>query len=765
MIHASSETVRDHLIRGADYLEQTPNFQLVGREETLRKLTAVLMRKSANSVLLIGPGGVGCSAICKGLQKSKESPDSPFDIVSKRFFWLDSDGLFSSGDPGRINRSFEKTIRRLSRTPDTVLILDDMRDFIDAARNNGCTNLINWLMRAIRQGNFQVIMEARDEDLEAVLKCHSDMKERYTVLDIHEPEPDVLRVIVREAANAQLKPHHKICILEEAIETAIDVTSKYRVYDLGLSRAQPERSLTLLDRALTSYRLEAHAADPKLAVLREQHEAAQAMLAETNSMPETGSISRIELEAQLADLSVEMEVLDEAWKSRQEEIKRLYHNLREGEEAIRGLEDQLEVQVEQEERRNLEAVADSKDNTGNSQAAGKASFASFATRAAAGGYVSEAVSDIKQRIAAFQVEVDKNKKSFEALTKIINNQLELKSEHVLAEFSSISGIPVSKLTQDERAKLMHLNENLSNRVFGQQEAVSKLSNQVRVARAGLQSPNKPQASFMFLGPSGVGKTELAKALAAELYDERALLRFDMSEYMEKHAVAKLIGAPPGYEGYEAGGILTNEMRRNPRRIILFDEIEKAHNDIFNVFLQILDDARLTDNRGLTVSFRDSVILMTTNIGTKHFLTLENYDEAKDQALAELDEHYRPEFLARFNGKRNIVCFRPLDLPVIERIAARDLAKLNQMVKEISPNIEIQMSDTALAAMCRDHYRPVTGARGITGYIEGVIKPEIATTVLFNPDSSGTILIGYDEPTQSVVMHPPEVVASAKSELG
>ena len=207
------------------------------------------------------------------------------------------------------------------------------------------------------------------------------------------------------------------------------------------------------------------------------------------------------------------------------------------------------------------------------------------------------------------------------------------------------------------------------------------------------------------------------------------------------------------------------MRRNPRRIILFDEIEKAHTDIFNVFLQILDDARLTDNRGLTVSFRDSVILMTTNIGTKHFLTLENYDEAKDQALAELDEHYRPEFLARFNGKRNIVCFRPLDLPVIERIAARDLAKLNQMVKEISPDIEIQMSDTALAAMCRDHYRPVTGARGITGYIEGVIKPEIATTVLFNPDSSGTILIGYDESTQSVVMHPPDVVASAKSELG
>ena len=761
MVSLTGESVRDYLIRGSDYLELTPNFSLVGREDTRRKLTGILMRKSANSVLLVGPGGVGCSAICRGLQKSKESPDSPFDIVSKRFFWLDSDGLFSSGDPNRINNSFEKTIKRMSRTPNTVLILDDMRDFIDAARNNGTPNLINWLMRAIRQGKFQVIMETRDEDLETVLRCHSDMKERYTVLDIREPEPEVLPVIVQAAAEVQLKPHHKIRISQEAIDTAIDVTSKYRVQDLGLSRAQPERSITLLDRALTSYRLEAHGADPKMEALQAQQRALEARLAEAGDSAESDGGPAAKMQSELADLSTEIQLLETAWNTRQEEIKRLYQEMRDGEEAIRGLEDDLEVQLLEEERRNLDASGAAED-TESADPEKKASFVSFATRAAAGGYDSEAVTGIKRRMADFQQEVDRNRQSFEELTTSINDKLELQKEHILAEFSSISGIPVSKLTEDERAKLLHLDRNLKQRVFGQEEAVTMLANQVRVARAGLQSPNKPQASFMFLGPSGVGKTELAKALTAELYDERALLRFDMSEYMEKHAVAKLIGAPPGYEGYEAGGILTNEMRRNPRRIILFDEIEKAHDDIFNVFLQILDDARLTDNRGLTVSFRDAVILMTTNIGTRHFLSVEDFDEAKGRALEDLDEQYRPEFLARFNGKRNIVCFRPLDLPIIEKIAARDLAKLNLMVKESLPDIEIEMKPKALAAMCRDHYRPITGARGITGYIEGVIKPEIATTVLFNPESAGTIFIDYDEESKSVVMHPPQVIAASST---
>lgn len=738
------EATQDFLIRGSDYLEQFPGFELVGREQVLKKLTAILMRKRANNVLLVGTGGVGCSAICMGLQESKKKSDTPFDIVSKRFFWLDGDWLFSSGEHEKINDGFNKTLRTLSRTSNAVLVLDDMRDFIEAARNNGSTHLINALMRAVKKKKFQAIIEARDEDLETVLKCHSDMQESYTMLDIGEPDDELLQAIVKSTAENRLCKHHKIKISDAAITTAIDVTSKYRVRDLGLSRAQPERSLTLLDRALTSYRLDAHAKDPRLDGLQEQ--LANAEAGQSNSEVD-------QLKQQITEIT-------RAWADRQDEIKRIYAELREGEEAIRELEMELEDQQEQERQR-LEQQAEAGE-----QPEDKKSYMPFAKRTSAAGYDSEAVTAIKKKISQFQTEVDKFQHQFEALTAEINDTLELTREHVLAEFSSISGIPVSKLTQDERAKLLHLDENLSNRVFGQPEAVSKLSNQVRVARAGLQSPNKPQAAFMFLGPSGVGKTELAKALTAELFDdERALLRFDMSEYMEKHAVAKLIGAPPGYEGYEAGGILTNEMRRNPRRIILFDEIEKAHTDIFNVFLQILDDARLTDNRGLTVSFRDSIILMTTNIGTQHFLGVDDFSVAKGMAMEDLDAEYRPEFLARFNGKRNIVCFNTLDLPVIEKIAARDIQKLNAMVQASAPNISIEIGEKALEAMCRDHYKPITGARGITGYIEGVIKPEIANTVLFNQDAAGSIVIDYDEAKRTVVLHPPKASSGQQAASG
>lgn len=741
MPNAKSDLAQDYLIRGTEYLAQFPGFELVGRDDVLKKLTAILMRKNANSVLLLGTGGVGCSAICIGLQASKDKADTPFDIVSKRFFWLDGDLLFASGDHSKINSSFDKTLRTLAKTPNSVLVMDDLRDFIDAARNNGCTNLINAMMHAVKKKKFQAIMEARDEDLESILSCHSDMKEGYTLLDINEPDEDLLSDIVKTIAKTRLKAHHKIKISDDAVETAIEVTNKYRVRDMGLSRAQPERSLTLLDRALTSYRLDAHAKDPRLEGLSTELEL-------INSQPSTA-----ELEQQAQQINEQIDQLNHAWAERQTQIKKIYAELRDGEEAIRSLE--IDIEEQQAEEARIQEQGNQNDDADNDQPSAKKGFVSFASRAALGGYDSEEISAFKKQINQFQTEVDKNRDAFDALTAQINDKLELSKEHVLAEFSNISGIPVSKLTQDERAKLLHLDKNLSERVFGQEEAVSKLSNQVRVARAGLQSPNKPQAAFMFLGPSGVGKTELGKALTAELFDdERAMLRFDMSEYMEKHAVAKLIGAPPGYEGYEAGGILTNEMRRNPRRIILFDEIEKAHPDIFNVFLQILDDARLTDNRGLTVSFRDAIILMTTNIGTTHFLGEDNFEVAKTLAMEELDDQYRPEFLARFNGKRNIVCFQTLGLPVIEMIAARDIKKLNVMVQTSSPNIHIEIEPKALTSMCRDHYKPITGARGITGYIEGVIKPEIAHTVLFNQEASGTIMIDYDEEKQTVIIHPP-----------
>ncbi len=728
----------DYLIRGADFLEREVDFKLVGRFSELERLTGILMRDKANSVLLVGAGGVGCTAICMGLQARKKEPNAPFDIVNKRLFWLDVDGLFSSGDPQKINDGFQRALTTLTRSRETILIIEDVKNFIEAARNVGCSHLLNALMREARNNRFQVILECRDDGLELVLKSHSDMQEIFTLLEILEPESDALTQIVSASAK-RLEQHHGINISPEAVEQAILQTSKYRVSDLGLSRAQPERSLTLLDRALTSYRLKCHAKPPRLQVL----ESKQAELA-TQIQAKNGDAA---LGTALQKVTSEIDLFLSEWLSFREEIKKLTRDQSAAEECIR----EIEVSINQELSRGAEVPTNNPDSVDSSDG--------FSVMGR--GFEPSHVREMRVEIERFQKQIDQNKARYQELSDHINKDLQLLPEHVLAEFSKISGIPVSKLSQDERLKLLGLKENLENRVYGQSHAVDKLANAICVARAGLQDINKPQASFLFLGPSGVGKTELAKALTVALMDdERSLLRFDMSEYMEKHAVAKLIGAPPGYEGYEAGGILTNALRKNPNRIILFDEIEKAHPDVFNVFLQILDDARLTDNRGLTVSFRDCVIIMTTNIGTSYFLDSKlAADEAYQLAMTDLNQQYRPEFLNRFNGRRNIVCFNRLELPIIQKIALRELVRLNDMIHTKSSNLTISMPDQELAAMCQSIYEPVNGARGVTGYIADVIKPTIANTLLSTPDLAGVIHARFDSATQKVILDVPVVSAA------
>lgn len=725
MTHAAPN---DYLIRGATLLESYPDFRLIGRRKELQQLAGVLMRSSAHSVLLVGKGGVGCTALCLGLQQSKDDPTAPFDVISKRLFWLDADGLFSSGKHEEINEGFQRILRTLSRSSESVLIIEDTRDFVEATRNAGVSNLINALMRDIRQGAFRAILEARDEDLDVVLRCHSDMRQLFTLLDLSEPDGEELDEIVRSAA-ARLEKHHFIKISPDAITTAIELTSKYRVNDLSLSRAQPERTLNLLDRALTSYRQRVHTEPPKISELERR-------LAEAE---------RTDASEQQAELSEELHKERELWDQDQTELRRLQKNQLDGEDLIASLDEDLRVALEEEERKRKATEEEASDKSDT--------IAQFSSRLDTSGFETEAVTRLRAEIRRVEGSIKENAAEFVKLRDRLNDSLLLDATDVLAEFSRLSGIPAEKLNQDEREKLLILEESLSNRVFGQDHAIKKLAGAVRVARAGLKDPEKPQASFMFLGPSGVGKTELAKALAATLKDdERALLRFDMSEYMEKHAAAKLIGAPPGYEGYEAGGTLTNAMRRNPHVVVLFDEIEKAHPEVFNIFLQVLDDGRLTDNRGLTVSFSEAIVLMTTNIGQHNFLdTSVSFDEAVAETMKELDRVYRPEFLNRFAGRENIVCFNRLDLEVIERIAHREISKLNSRVRRHNPNLTIEISDETATALCRDKYNPVNGARGIMGYFTSNIYPVVAESIITQPDEGGVIVIGYDTAQQQIVI--------------
>ncbi len=702
------------LTRGEDYLSRTPNFKLVGRDEELKELSAILVRKMANSILLVGPGGVGCTALCKGLQASKHDPNAPFDIVSKRFFWLDTDSLFSSGDSASINAAFQKLMHVLYQTPDSLLIIEDTRDFLEAARNTGTMHFINALCLAIKTNKTQAILKSRDEDLDVILKGHSDMRELFTLIDLEEPTGQSLYDIVSDAAQG-LQDYHKIKISDDAVRSAIELTTKYRAQDSGTGRAQPERSVSLIDRALSTYRLNAHRRPPGLA------EAEQQRIRAKTTKEKSAAEDRI------AELSAD-------WAIYQEQVRTLYRRQREGEIAVVELESQLESQLETEKSLRESGDAGEEKLTGR--------IARFAKLATGAGLESEAVRELRLQISRFRAEIAINRDGFNELTKSLNDSLELTRDVVLKEFSLISGISVNKLNENEREKLRNLEGDLKKRIFGQDHAIQLLANAVKTARVGRRNQDKPQASFMFMGPSGVGKTEIAKALAQSLLDdEKALTRFDMSEYMEKHAVSRLIGAPPGYEGFEVGGILTNAMRKNPLRVLLFDEIEKAHPDVFNVFLQILSDGRLTDNVGRTVSFSESIIIMTTNIGQSHFLNPSlTIEEANVAALEEVAKTYRSEFLNRFAGRQNIVCFNKLDLPSIERIVRREFDSMDKTY--VQDGIDLKVTESDLKAFCKAHYDPAIGARGLPGFIQANIEP-IVVNMILDSDNRGSVNLGYN----------------------
>ena len=700
------------LISGREVLERNKDFKLVGRDNDLKRLSSVLMRNKAASVILVGPGGVGVTALCMGLQAAKEDPNVAFDIVSKRIFWLKTDELFGQGNVEEINKGFASILAILKRTPDSILVIEDTRDFIEASRTNGCSHFINSLNALVKNGESQVILEAKDQDLDMIYAAHSDMRQCYTMIDLNEPVGADLAEIVKNNA-VSLEQHHGIHIEQDAIDTAIDLTNKYRTRDASLSRAQPERSYNLIDRALATYRLEAHKQHPQIAVLL------------SKGIP--------------AD-SAEIKQLETDFAKTQTRIKELYRMQREGEIAVINLEEQIAAQ------KKLEEEAAARGEAIEEEAPARR-VQMFSNVAKAAGFESAKVRAMREEVRRFQSVINENRAEFDVLTEEINSQLRLTKDIVLAEFSRLSGIPANKLNEDEREKLRNLEATLNGRVFGQSEVINKIANAIKVARIGRRNGSKPQASFLIMGPSGTGKTEVCKALAHALKDdEAALTRFDMSEYMEKHSVAKLIGAPAGYEGSERGGILTNAMRANPNRIILFDEIEKADPAVFDLFLQILSDGRLTDNHGRTVNFSESMIIMTTNIGQSFFLNDSlSSEESEKLANVELDEKYRPEFLNRFAGRQNIVCFHRLGLDSIEKIVRRELNDLNRAYRE--SGLDIVVSDESLKAFCADHYEPRNGARGLQGYVVSNIEPLIADLILENKVASTKLELVYEQSTK------------------
>lgn len=709
--------MKDYLIQGSDYLAQSPGFALLGRKAELAQLSSILVRKHSSSVILVAPAGVGVTSICMGLQELKGRDDAPFDLVSKTLFWLDSNGLFATGKGDDIEKSFRTALSRLESYPQPVLVIEDAGDFIDGCRNVGALHFVNLLNAAVNTGRLQVIFETSDGDIDKLLKWHADIRESYTIMDVQEPDTGALLEIVTAAAR-KLEAHHDVRIDPEAVMAAIELTQKYRT--AGNSRySQPKRSISLLDRAMSAYRLKAHETPPSAAPLK----------------------ARIEAGRATEDEKAEFERIMRVHADRQKRLRTFHRDQREAEEQILLLtSSQADLEARESEARQSRPEAEPAPKNALT------AFASMTQNA----FGSRASQELATQMKMWKEALSQHREGYMGVAREINADLILCRTDVMSEFSAISGMPIAKLGENDMAMLRNLEADLKACVFGQDHAVESFANAVKVARVGRRNKDRPQASFMFPGPSGVGKTEIAKQAARILLGSpKALTRFDMSEYMERHAVSKLIGAPPGYEGFEAGGILTNAMRENRNRIILFDETEKAHPDVFKLLLHILDDGRLTDNIGRVAEFSDAIIIMTTNIGQPNFLRTDiDYPEQMELALAELEETYLPEFLNRINGRENIIGFKRLEMSSVERIITREIEDL--VSSYAAHGVTIEVAEGTVSRFCEHRYQAKFGARGLPGVINSQLEPQIVNVLIGDGENetsgateSKKMLVSYD----------------------
>ncbi len=760
----------DFLVRGSDYLAAHPDFKLIGRKDELDTIMDVLLRKNTgNNLVLHGKPGAGLSSLILGLQQKQLGDDMPIGLAAKDFYYLDVDGLFSSNDANAINTGFKAALDTLQKSQDPVLVIDDTKGFLDGLRNSGTNNLMNLLMRAAKGAPpVQIVFEAADADLQDLFSAHSDISKLFTLRDAGEPNPQDLRAILDHAAK-KFSEQYDVTVSKEAVDQVMELTKKYP--GLTLDLAQPKRSIVILEGAMAAYVRTARARPAELDALEEKLDSITHAIEVGEVEGALAGKSRNELEGLKLETENTIKELSEDWAKRKESLRAIRQEQTDAVTALREFDDAIATQAAKEKdlKDARKAYHDAQDDAtraeikkqyklkngidlvvgDDAEGSAKKSFNKFGNL-----NISESaeIANLKKGRKEIEDEIAANKEKYAELLKDSGGgNLALTDEQVLAEFSRLSHVPMNKLQQDESQKLLNLAETLKERVFGQDEPIEAVAKAVKRGRVGLKKPNKPIGSFLFLGPSGVGKTELAKALAAQLFgDESALQIYNMSEYMEKHASAVLIGAPPGYEGHAEGGLLTNNMRRMPYCVNVFDEAEKADKQVFDLFLQIIDEGVLVDRRGVKASFANSINILTSNVGAKYFLD-ENltFEEAKQKALADLwnpegdpndpsgQKGFRPEFLNRFTG---IFCFNRLGQVEIIKIANKSLKELNQWVKE--DGISVAMPEKDLKAMCEDQYDPKNGGRGIMNYIENQITSDVADTLLKHPGTHGTVEVTY-----------------------
>ena len=697
---ASAEDTYNSLNKYAKNLTQLAHSgkldPVIGRDEEIRRVLQILSRRTKNNPMLVGEPGVGKTAIAEGLAHRIVNGDVPENLKDKTIYSLDMGALIAGAKyKGEFEERLKSVVKEVTSSDgNIILFIDEIHTLVGAGGGEGAMDAANILKPALARGELRAIGATTLDEYQKYFEKDKALERRFQKVMVEEPDTESAISILR-GIKEKYEAHHKVRIKDEAIIAAVELSERYIP-----NRYLPDKAIDLMDEAAAKLRME------------------------INSKPEELDV----LDRKIMQLEIEIEAIK---RENDEEKLRMLNaevgNLREERNALftkwqgeKTLVD--EIQAAKNNIENYKIEAERAEREGNY---GKVAELRYGK-----------ITQEEEKLEALQKEIDKHE-----MTMI---KEEVTREDIAEVIAKWTGVPVTKMMQGEREKLLHLEEELHKRVVGQEEAIAAVSDAIRRSRAGLQDPKKPIGSFLFLGTTGVGKTELAKALAEYLFDdENAMTRIDMSEYQEKHAVSRLVGAPPGYVGYDEGGQLTEAVRRRPYSVVLLDEIEKAHPDTFNILLQVLDEGRLTDNKGRTADFKNTIIIMTSNMGShliqesfeKYKDTEEATEKAKEEVLQLLKQTVRPEFINRID---DIVMFTPLTQDNIKQIVRLQLGGIIKLVAR--ENITLEATNEAIDYLAKRGYDPQFGARPVKRVIQKEVMNALSKEILQGNIKAGSLVL-------------------------